>query len=184
VQPRDVLSSISLYHTSLRNMPNNAFIRKASQSVNSSRVPSLPSIFHLGPLDQLGSHTSSTAVVYVYESCSPHLLQPIHFDKLVRSLQYLLDSHPHRLRRHACGSRVPSDIVVLLRSPRRTATAMLIRTSRRWKRFAGPFRFELPGCMRRSATLDPTYEIRVWFGCAWVPYIARGRRRSCLFSSV
>jgi hypothetical protein len=76
-------------------MPNNAFIRKASQSVNSSRVPSLPSIFHLGPLDQLGSHTSSTAVVYVYESCSPHLLQPIHFDKLVRSLQYLLDSHPH-----------------------------------------------------------------------------------------
>jgi len=95
MQPGDMLSYISLYHIPLCNMPNTAITRQASQSVSYSRAPSLPPIFHLGPLDQLGSHTSSTAVVYIYESCLPHLPQPVHFGKLVRSLQYLLDLHPH-----------------------------------------------------------------------------------------
>jgi hypothetical protein len=71
--------------------------RETAQSVSSehsSRWTSLPSPFNLGPLDQLGSATTSTSAVYIYES-SAQVSQPIEITKLRKALQYLLDSYPH-----------------------------------------------------------------------------------------
>jgi hypothetical protein len=73
------------------------FHRDASQSINSGHPEawaSLPSPFHLGPLDQLGSAATSISVVYIYEG-SPQIPLPIQFAKLRTALQYLLNSYPH-----------------------------------------------------------------------------------------
>jgi hypothetical protein len=67
---------------------------KSVNSEHSSRWTSLPTPFHLGPLDQLGSATTSISVVYIYES-STQIPEPIGITKLRKALQYLLDSYPH-----------------------------------------------------------------------------------------
>jgi hypothetical protein len=72
--------------------------RDTAQSViseHSSRWTSLPSPFHLGPLDQLGSATTSISVVYIIYESSTQVPEPIKITKLRKALQYLLDSYPH-----------------------------------------------------------------------------------------